>query len=321
MRLWMWVLCLVFVLTAQQTAAQESSSVVITGAWVRATAAASETGAGGVSGTYMTIANESERGLALLAASTGAAGLTEIHEVQMDDGIMRMQPIERIELAPGEHAVLEPGGLHIMLLDLTRPLAPGDAISLTLTFAPLQPDRLTGGAAFEVVIGVPVLDSAPPATNILVTDAWARPTVTDIVGLGMAEAPRADRGVVSPETHSHAGEAGETASGDLGVSAVYFRVVNLGEAARLISAATDAAGLVEIHETQMADGVMRMQPVAGIDLLTEQPVFFEPGGLHIMMLDLTRPLVTGEALALTLTFESGELVTIGVPIYDRLMMP
>ncbi len=306
-------------------AAQESSDIVITGAWVRATVSEPTTEGGGVSGAYMTIANESEVTLALTAAATTAAGVVEIHETQMQEGVMRMNPIERLVIPPGESAVLQPGGFHIMLMQLTRGLAPGDAISLTLTFEVV--DAVTPGMGnIDVIVGVPALNEAPPASDFLITDVWARPTVTDMVGMGTAERPSADGGMVSPEGQAEATEMPESMpTGEMhmsggGVSAAYLHLINLGEPDRLISAATDAAGLVEIHEMLMSDGVMRMNPIDGIDLPTNESVVLEPGGLHIMLMDLQRPLVPGEALTLTLTFESGTTLTIAVPIYDRLMM-
>ena len=53
----------------------------------------------------------------------------------MDDGVMRMRRIAHVHLPPGETISLEPGGLHIMLFDLSAPLNPGDQVPITLTFS------------------------------------------------------------------------------------------------------------------------------------------------------------------------------------------
>jgi copper(I)-binding protein len=318
-RLFVFLFCL---LSLSSAAAQSVDNIIVTGAWVRATVSDREMAseAGGVSGAYMTIANESETPFALVAASTPAAGLVEIHETQMTNGVMRMNPIERLELQPGESAVLEPGGFHIMLMDLARGLAPGDAISLTLTFEPLVASAARRAVPLELVIGLPVLDAPPLPSDFILTDVWARPTSSDILGASVEARPTAEGGVVSPEHHAattpHAEE--QTISD---VSAVYFQLTNLGEPDRLVSAATEVAGLVEIHETQMANGVMRMNPVDGLEVLTEERLVLEPGGLHIMLMDLQRPLLTGDAFIITLTFESGRTLEVAVPVYDRLLLP
>ena len=70
----------------------------------------------------------------LLSASTPAAAAVELHMHTLDDGVMRMRRIAHIHLPPGETVSLQPGGLHIMLFDLTGPLNVGENIPLTLTF-------------------------------------------------------------------------------------------------------------------------------------------------------------------------------------------
>lgn len=79
---------------------------------------------------------------------------------------------------------------------------------------------------------------------------------------------------------------------------------------RLIGASVDSsiAAAVEVHETSMNDeGAMMMQPVTGIDLPPGETVKLEPGGFHIMLLELVEPLETGQTYTLTLQFaESGD---------------
>lgn len=74
--------------------------------------------------------------------------------------------------------------------------------------------------------------------------------------------------------------------------------------ARLVGAASPVAGLVEIHEMRMQDNVMRMRAVAGIDLPAGKTVELRPGGLHVMLMDLKRPLQEGDTVPLTLTIEA-----------------
>ncbi|MCB1797462.1 MAG: copper chaperone PCu(A)C [Gammaproteobacteria bacterium] len=70
----------------------------------------------------------------VVEASSPAAGTVELHMHTMDDGVMRMRRIAHIHLPSNQQVSLEPGGLHIMLFDLTAPIAPGDRIPITLTF-------------------------------------------------------------------------------------------------------------------------------------------------------------------------------------------
>lgn len=86
------------------------------------------------SAVYLQLENGSRRD-ALLNAASDAAAQVQLHRTEIDsDGKARMQAQDRIELAPQETLVFEPGGYHIMLMGLARPLIPGDSIELTLRF-------------------------------------------------------------------------------------------------------------------------------------------------------------------------------------------
>jgi hypothetical protein len=71
----------------------------------------------------------------LVGASTPAAAAVELHMHTMDNGVMRMRRIAHVHLPPGATVSLQPGGLHIMLFDLSAALKPGDQVPITLTFA------------------------------------------------------------------------------------------------------------------------------------------------------------------------------------------
>ena len=71
----------------------------------------------------------------LVSASTPTAAAVELHMHTMDDGVMRMRRIAHVHLPPGKTVSLQPGGLHIMLFDLSAALKPGDQVPITLTFA------------------------------------------------------------------------------------------------------------------------------------------------------------------------------------------
>lgn len=75
--------------------------------------------------------------------------------------------------------------------------------------------------------------------------------------------------------------------------------------ARLLKVESPAAGMVEIHEMKLQDGVMKMRPLAGIDLPAGQTVELKPGGLHLMLMDLQGPLLAGKTVPLQLHIEQG----------------
>lgn len=89
---------------------------------------------GRTSAAYMTIENNTAVLDRLVSATSPVARVVELHTHMMDGGVMRMRPVQAIEVNPGEPAVLRPGGLHIMLIDLARPLRAGETIPLTLRF-------------------------------------------------------------------------------------------------------------------------------------------------------------------------------------------
>jgi copper(I)-binding protein len=98
-------------------------------------------------------------------------------------------------------------------------------------------------------------------------------------------------------------------------SAVYLTLRNVGKAPdRLLGGRTPAASAVEVHQSSLVDDIMRMEKLDGLELPPDSAVELKPGGYHLMLLGLTRSLVEGEELQLTLVFErSGDLV-LNVPV-------
>jgi len=103
---------------------------------------------------YMTIATTGTTGDRLVTAASPVADRVELHTHIMDGNVMRMRQVPAIEVKPGETATLKPGGLHVMLLGLKKPLTEGLAFPLTLTFEKagrievevnVQKDEATGG--------------------------------------------------------------------------------------------------------------------------------------------------------------------------------
>lgn len=99
-------------------------------------------------------------------------------------------------------------------------------------------------------------------------------------------------------------------AGQTGNSAAYLTLITTGAAERLVSASTPVARRVELHETTMDGTIMRMRPVAGIDIVPGKPAELKPGGAHIMLMDLPAPLKVGESFPLTLTFVNAPPLTV-----------
>ena len=97
------------------------------------------------SAVYMTITTSGAPDR-LIAATSSAAQAVELHTTLDQVGVMKMQRVEAIPVAPDAPAQLAPGGQHIMLIGLAQPLDEGMSVPLTLTFE----------AAGEITLDVPV---------------------------------------------------------------------------------------------------------------------------------------------------------------------
>lgn len=97
--------------------------------------------------------------------------------------------------------------------------------------------------------------------------------------------------------------------------AAYFTVTNQGQAQdRLVGAASDIAGKAELHTHVKAGEMMRMQKVDAVDIPAGGEATFAPGGNHVMLIGLKRPLKDGEQFPLTLEFEKAGKVRVEVPV-------
>lgn len=108
-----------------------------------------------------------------------------------------------------------------------------------------------------------------------------------------------------------------TAQGDNG--AVYFVLHNDStEADELLGASSNVAEAVEIHESSMAVGtdVMKMNQVFSVPLGRGSEVVFEPGGYHIMLVNVSRELPVGETIEVTLHFKNHEDVPINISVAE-----
>ena len=83
---------------------------------------------------YLTVRNDGDADDRLIGISSEVADRAELHESDMQDGVMRMRAVEAVEVPAGGQAALEPGGLHVMLIGLKAPLEEGGSFALTLVF-------------------------------------------------------------------------------------------------------------------------------------------------------------------------------------------
>jgi periplasmic copper chaperone A len=90
--------------------------------------------------------------------------------------------------------------------------------------------------------------------------------------------------------------AGQTVTGA-------FMTLKSSEDVRLVEAASPVAGKVEIHKMAMENDLMTMRPISALEVPANTVVELRPGGYHVMLIDLKKPLVTGERIPLKLTFE------------------
>ena len=117
---------LLTLLLALCAATAQAQNVTVNDAWVRATVPGQK-----ATGAFMKIT--AKDGGTLVAASSPAAGVVQVHEMKMDAGVMKMRELAAgLPLPAGQSVELKPGGYHVMLLDLKAPLQKDTLVPLTL---------------------------------------------------------------------------------------------------------------------------------------------------------------------------------------------
>jgi copper(I)-binding protein len=107
-----------------------AGSLKISAPWARATPKGAGVGAG-----YMTITNTGTAPDRLVGGSSDMSSRFEIHEMTMDNGIMKMRPLAKgLEIKPGQTVEFKPGGYHAMFLGLKKPFEKGQQVKATLEF-------------------------------------------------------------------------------------------------------------------------------------------------------------------------------------------
>jgi copper(I)-binding protein len=131
-------------------ATQAAAEVTATDAWVRGTVPAQK-----ATGAFLTL--RSSEDAKVVAAASPAAKIVEVHEMVMKDNVMQMRAVESLALPAGKTVELKPGGYHVMLIDLVKPLIAGEKVPVTLTIVGKDGRK----SALEVQAEVRSLAGAP----------------------------------------------------------------------------------------------------------------------------------------------------------------
>lgn len=127
---------------------KQAPEINITDNWVRATAEGQDVGA-----AYMTITSASDTSLVKVESS--ASDSIEIHSMSMENGVMKMRMLEQLDLKAKTPNKLAPGGSHLMLFDLKKPLRADETVSFTLHF------KSQAGKESIATISSPILTEQP----------------------------------------------------------------------------------------------------------------------------------------------------------------
>lgn len=107
--------------------ASAHAQVTVKDAWVRATVPQQK-----ATGAFMQL--QSAQDARLVSVSTPLTASAEVHEMALQDNVMRMRPMPALDLPAGKPVELKPGGYHVMLMDLKQQVKEGDTVPLTLVF-------------------------------------------------------------------------------------------------------------------------------------------------------------------------------------------
>ena len=137
------LLIAVWCAVAMSWATAGAAQVTVNAAWVRATVPGQT-----IAGAYLKITSASTA--YLIGGSSPAAKTVELHQMSMENNVMKMRPLARLELPAGAAVELRPGGYHLMLIDVAHPLVAGERVPLKLTVEDKDGRRHTVDVTAEV---------------------------------------------------------------------------------------------------------------------------------------------------------------------------
>ena len=112
------------------------AEVVVTGAWVRATVVSQK-----ATGAFMKLVSDND--VTLVSARSDIAGTVEVHEMKMENDVMRMRAVDGLKLPANQLVELKSGGYHLMMMDLKKQLKLGTEAQITLVFKNAKGDSET----------------------------------------------------------------------------------------------------------------------------------------------------------------------------------
>lgn len=131
-----------------------NADFTVTDAWVRGVVKGQTT-----TGAFMTL--KSTEDAVLTSASSPLAKQVEIHEMKMQGDMMMMRPISELPVPANKPVELRPGGYHVMLIGLTKPIATGDKVPVTLNFQAKNGNK----GSIDVQAEVRELTATPPSEH------------------------------------------------------------------------------------------------------------------------------------------------------------
>lgn len=123
-------------LLALTATAWAQTTVKVDDAWVRGTVATQK-----ATGAFMRLTPSANA--RLVEVKSPVAGVVEIHEMAMENDVMKMRQVPGLDLAAGRTTELKPGGYHVMLMDLKQQLKGGEQVPITLVFEDDAKKRFT----------------------------------------------------------------------------------------------------------------------------------------------------------------------------------
>jgi len=127
-----------FVIAFQFSIADSKKEITVENARIKAVPSASQN-----TGGFMVLKNSSTKDVSLVKAESDISNSVELHTMMMVDGVMKMRPVEKIEIKANSSVELKPGSFHVMFIGLKAPLKVEEKKNLTLTFSNGQKENLS----------------------------------------------------------------------------------------------------------------------------------------------------------------------------------
>jgi copper(I)-binding protein len=109
-------------------------------------------------GAFMVIKNNGDKDVKVLKADNPVSKVTELHTHLNEGGVMKMRPVPAIDIKAKGEAVLKPGGLHVMMIDLKAPMKEGDVVPSTLTFDDGSSKKVEAKVVRPMAAGAPAME-------------------------------------------------------------------------------------------------------------------------------------------------------------------